>query len=260
MNKKTLTYFILIIVAAVLCVTVYIVPMPIFGDEEKNSLIKDLILRTIILILIFTLATRSGYIEIFSVFPIKKSAALPIVGAFAVAIVNFPFYSILVGDAVIDDLSFLPLVAVYCIVVAFEEEAFFRGIVYDIIETKVKDKRNAIFRRVIISAAVFSLFHLFNFFNGAGVVDTLLQIGYTFLLGCLFATVKEASGNIYFGIASHTIFNFGGNVIRYAGKGEFFTIQLILPTIIIGVIVGVICILTLLELNSVKDKNYLQES
>lgn len=253
-GKKYLIPVILISSAVALCVTVYFFPLSIFEDSSKNTLVKDLILRSIISLLIVGVSLTSDFGKIFTAKRIENQAILPIIAAFAVALVNIPLYSLLSGKAEITDFAFLPVLAAYCAIVAFEEETLFRGIFYEVIANRVKDKKNSIYLRVVISAAVFSLFHLFNILGGSGG-ETLLQVVYTFLLGCLFATVKEASGNIYFGIASHAIFNFGGNIIAYAGKGDFFTVYLIVPTVIIGIAAGIICLFSLKKQNDLAKQD-----
>ena len=105
------------------------------------------------------------------------------------------------------------------------------------------------FLRVIISAAAFSLFHLLNLLGGAGIGATALQVAYTFLLGCLFGALKEATNCIYFGAIVHALFNFGGNVVTYAGSGQFQDYFFWIITISVGLLAGVITLLTLIGEN-----------
>lgn len=134
-----------------------------------------------------------------------------------------------------------------------EEELFFRGIVYPFIKNKMDGKKNKIILSVIISSSIFSLFHLFNLFSGE-VGYTLLQVFYTFFLGCMLSTVYESEDNIFICATLHATFNFCGNVVRVAGSGEYFSVQLILTVLLVAVLAGIITLTKLLKLNKTPNE------
>lgn len=248
-NKKgTMTYTFLI-VALVLAATVYFVPLDISSDENFNKLFKDIIIR---LIVFATLCFVVVAFDLKSLLHFKRptKTALPVLfAAVFVALVNFPLHALIVGSAKIDDGVMCVTLAAECVAVAAMEELFFRGILFEAVADKLKGKKNAVFFQVIITAAAFSLFHLLNLLSGAGVGATALQVLYTFLLGCLFATLKQATDCIWYGAIVHAVFNFGGNVVFYAGAGQFQDKFFWIATILVGLIAGVITLLTLLSEN-----------
>lgn len=244
-NRKNLSLYTFLLVALALCVTIYFIPLDVSTDENFNKLFKDILIRVIVLVVLIFVIFAFGSK---SVLAFKKPAgtALPVIfAAFFVALANFPFHALIVGSAKIDDGVMCVMLAAECIVVAAMEELFFRGILYEAIQSKLSGKKNAVFLRVIISAAAFSLFHLLNLLGGAGIGATALQVAYTFLLGCLFGTLKESTNCIYFGAIVHAIFNFGGNVVTYAGSGLFQDSFFWVLTISVGLLAGVITLLTL---------------
>lgn len=248
-NKKgTMTYTFLI-VALVLAATVYFVPLDISSDENFNKLFKDIIIRLIVFATLCFVVVAFG-LKILLRFKKPTKTALPVLfAAVFVALVNFPLHALIVGSAKIDDGVMCVTLAAECVAVAAMEELFFRGILFEAVADKLKGKKNAVFFQVIISAAAFSLFHLLNLLSGAGIGATALQVLYTFLLGCLFATLKQATGCIWYGAIVHTVFNFGGNIVFYAGSGQFQDKFFWIATILVGLLAGVITLLTLLSEN-----------
>ena len=56
---------------------------------------------------------------------------------------------------------------------------------------------------VLIDAALFGLWHLTNLLVGADVGATLLQVGYSFLIGGMLSAVLLKTGNIWTGVFRH---------------------------------------------------------
>lgn len=132
----------------------------------------------------------------------------------AVAAVNFPFSALISGQAVIERADLLPLYLMKCLGIALLEESFFRGLLVPLLQ-----KRGNLFA-VLVSAALFAAMHLLNLIAGNyGAV--LLQVGYTFLLGCMFAVMLLFTGNVWLGVLVHFLFDVGGNIVTDLGSGPF---------------------------------------
>lgn len=248
--KKTLTYLLLFILVSV-TVAFYFLPLSLSENEKLNGLVKNLILQLATLILLLYIAKKCGFSDILKVKKGKTPAVL-VIFSFLVAIANFPFYSLLTNKAEITDFSILPLFILSCLVTALEEELFFRGIIYSMIKEKLAKRKNQIIETVVLSSLIFSLFHLFNLLSG-NIGFVLLQVFYTFFLGCLLATLKESTNCVYIGVFVHALFNFCGGILDYAGSGEYFTLPLVLTVVTIAIVTGVLTLCQLLKLNKKTD-------
>jgi len=83
-----------------------------------------------------------------------------------------------------------------------------------------KNEITSIILALIISSAIFALIHLFNLFHRAPA-DVFLQLGYTFLLGLLFAVLYYLTKSIIPSIIVHALFNIGGLMLaENAGLGN----------------------------------------
>lgn len=248
--KNTITYILLLLIIT-LTVIFYFLPINIFEAEKLNGLFKNLILQSITLVLLLYIVIKCGYSNLLKVRKGKKPVIL-IIFAFLVAAINFPFYSLIAGKAEITDFTILPLFLLSCLVTALEEEIFFRGLLYSFVKDKFSGRKNQIILSVVLSSLIFGLFHLFNLLSGNGGL-VLLQVFYTFFLGCLLATLKESTGDIYIGLFVHALFNFCGGILNYAGSGEYFSYPLVVTVVIVALITGTLTLKKLLTLNKKVD-------
>lgn len=251
-KNKNVSSYIFLGAAILAIILIYVLPIEFFESATINGLIKNTLLQAITLAVLVFVTLKCGYKDIYKSPRGVKSPTL-IVAAFLVAFANFPIYSIFSGKAEINDGTAMLLLILNCIVVGIEEELFFRAIVYPFIKNKLDGKRNKIILSVVFSSAIFSLFHLFNLFSG-DVGYTLLQVFYTFFLGCMLSTVYESEDNIFICAAVHATFNFCGNIVRVAGNGEYFSFQLVLTVSIVAVLAGIITLTKLLKLNDAPSK------
>jgi hypothetical protein len=109
-------------------------------------------------------------------------------------------------------LTFAPL----ALLVGLTEEVLFRGLGYAAL------RRLGVGRAVIGSSLMFGLLHLLNLGQGAGLLVTVLQVVYAFVLGCAFAAGLEAGGRLTPLVAAHAatdLFAFvaGGGVVNGPG-------------------------------------------
>lgn len=138
----------------------------------------------------------------------------------AVSIVNFPFSALASGTAAITRPDLIWLFILKCVFIGITEEWLFRGLIFNLLlDYCDKQKRNRMVP-ILLNAVIFALFHLLNLFEGASIPATLLQAGYTFLLGTMFAFVYLKTDNLWLCVILHTIFDCGGLLIQDIGKGN----------------------------------------
>ena len=98
-----------------------------------------------------------------------------------------------------------------------------------------------------MSCAVFGLVHLVNIAIGASPGATLLQVGYSFLIGGMCAIVLLKTGSIWYCVLLHTVYDIGGTIL-YVGGGKRWDIVTVIITAVIGVAVAVFMLLSLLRI------------
>lgn len=165
----------------------------------------------------------------------------------AVAVVNFPFSALIAGKAAVDRPDLVWLFLLKCLGIALLEEAFFRALLVPILRG---EKGKDLFA-VLVSAALFAAMHLLNLFSG-NVGAVFLQVGYTFLLGCMFAVMLLYTGNVWLCIFVHFLFDVGGTLIPDLGHGPFQDTVFWILTAVVGVLCAVHILLTFLSLRKGK--------
>ena len=98
---------------------------------------------------------------------------------------------------------------------------------------------------VLSSSTLFALFHFLNLFFGAGVGETMLQVGYTFLIGCMLAVMMIKTGNIWLCVVVHALFYFGGMIVSNLGSGHFQDTTFWVLTAVAGLLCAVHILLSL---------------
>ncbi len=172
-------------------------------------------------------------------------AALP---ALLVALNNAPVIALISGTvAVTAEVSAVILFAFECVAVAAFEEIAFRAILFPLMLQRFGTGARARFSAVLLSSALFGLTHLLNLFSGAAVGATALQVGYSFLIGCMLAVVYLHTGSLAGCVLLHAVYNFGGMLVPTLGQGAFLDIWN-LPTVLITAVLAVFAIVFYLRL------------
>ncbi len=182
--------------------------------------------------------------------PIKKpfwrslAVSLP---AFAVAVNNFPFSTVIRGDAEITDGMYeVLLLLLECLAVGFFEETAFRGVVFlGILRRNPKNKLWAL-ASIAISSAIFGLVHLVNLFEGS-IGSVLLQIGYSTLIGAMCSVILIKTANIWLCVLIHGLFNFCGAVVPRCGGGLVWDSFTVILTAVLSLIVTVYMIVIFIK-------------
>ena len=171
--------------------------------------------------------------------------ALP---CFVVAVVNFPFSSLISGTSQVIRLDIMYLYVLYIISISLLEEFVFRGGLLILISEYMRNKRHKYLWTTVIASLIFSLIHLTNLFEGADVLTTLLQCLYTFLIGAMLTVTMIKLKNIWLCVLIHAIFDFGGLLIIHLGIGNAWDTIFWILTIISGVLCAGHIIFSLIRL------------
>lgn len=165
--------------------------------------------------------------------------ALP---ALVVAVNNLPIVALAQGTAAVTgSAGEIAAFALQCVGVGLFEEMAFRGVIFPFVLGKTGTGRKGRFIAVLASSAAFGLLHLVNLLGGfSGGV--FLQVGYSFLIGCMLSVVMFCGGGVFVCAFIHAVYNFCGNVVFELGKGAFWDIwcpEEIVLTAIVAVAAGV---------------------
>ena len=169
----------------------------------------------------------------------KAIGLLYILPALAVAINNFPWVSMAMGDCSISaNAGELIFYAFICLCVGLFEELAFRGCALMIFLRKRRTTRLGVFMAIFWSSVIFGIVHLSNIFVASpGAV--LLQMGYSALIGGLCCMVLLETGNIWLCVITHALYNFAGGVVGRLGSGTIWTSEEVALTAILGVLVAI---------------------
>ena len=170
---------------------------------------------------------------------VKLKGLLLCIPALIVAINNFPIIGAIKGDVVFSgNATYTILFIIDCLFIGAFEETVFRGIIFPLTFIKLKDKKHAAFYSVAISSAIFAVTHLVNLFAGAGFGATILQVGYSFLIGGLCALSVLKTGSVIPAIIIHFIYDVGGLILN-PSYGVATGFQWDTATVIITAVLGV---------------------
>ena len=230
--------------------------IPSFNSQVADRMFSDSISRFLGGIIFILILISIGYKHAFTFKkPVTKSLLI-IIPSMIIAINNFPFSAFLNGRTELVE----PGYAIYvflleCISIGFFEEVIFRGVIMIVILQRVASSRKGLLVAVILSSAVFGIMHLFNLFAGASLGATMLQIGYSFLMGMMWAVIYLKTRNIWLSVLLHTIYNFFGLVLFALGtvtnRYDTFTV---ISTTILGSIVAVYIVYLFLSIDLEKVK------
>lgn len=213
--------FALFLVSALVVVLFSIPDLFPIADERTKRLLTDTAPRLALAVFLIAAIASVGEKSALSVPKGKRLFGLLwSVPCFLVAFANFPYTALLSGSAKVERPDLLWLFLLKCASVALMEELFFRALLLPFVRERIKGKLAAGWT-TLVTAAAFALTHLFNLLFGADVGGTFLQVGYTFLLGCMFAVLFMETENIWLCVGVHFVFDAGGVLVPDLGSGAF---------------------------------------
>lgn len=171
----------------------------------------------------------------FQPFSFDKSllAVLPL---YLVAVNNLPIVTLISGAVRVEYAHLIPLLAFECLAVALLEETAFRGLVFPFALRAFADKKHCHILAILLSSCLFGLIHLVNIRSGIGV--TLLQIGYSALIGAVCALIVLRTRNLPAAVLFHAVYNFCGFLIPTLGVGDPWSVGEIALTAVVAVLVA----------------------
>lgn len=211
---------------------------PRYAEEETlNTMLSVIVSRTVgaafFLPMLFRLRYRvHGTVKM----PLgwALAAFLP---ALAVCVNNFPWIGFLGGAVTVTaPRSWLWVYVLESLCIGLLEETAFRGVLYmAILEDRRRDSKQ-IFWATVAASAIFGCVHLFNLFAGAGFGGTILQVGYSFLIGGLCSIVLLRTGNLWLCVLLHAVYDFGGFFVETLGEGRIWDPVTVTLTAVLGVL------------------------
>ncbi len=219
-----------------------------FGEDNIYSIITS-VLGGILFIFVIIYFSYDRILKIsIRALPLNLLFALP---CFAIAVNNFPIIPFLTNKAYISGgKAEIFIYLLVCLGTGLFEELVFRGYIFMRILEKRRSNVKQIFISTVISSAVFGLVHLVNLFFGGGLPETLLQVGYSFLIGGMCSVVLLKTGNVWYSVLIHGIYNFAGGVIPRLGGGTIWDAPTVTITVILSIAVAVYVIISLLRLDA----------
>lgn len=237
-NGKTrdLTFRTCAVIAAAVFVAYTIVDPQLSADKTTQDLLNSILSRVcgtivflfVLLYLRFRLLAKPTVACL--------SAFLP---ALAVVVNNYPFLSVARGDAYLQRGDLVWLYAVDALMIGAFEELAFRGMLFPILLENRRGTTKQIFRTTVTVSAVFGLVHLVNLLAGAGIGPTLLQVGYSFLIGGMCSIVLLKSGNLLLCVLLHAVYDFCGGLYPKLGAGVWWDTPTVIWTAVLGTAVFV---------------------
>ena len=180
--------------------------------------------------------------------PVSLRVFAAVIPAFAVVINNFPIIGLARGAAYVTAPAWeVSLFALSCLLIGVFEEFAFRGVFYMLLLSTRRDSVKKIFWVTVASSAAFGAVHLFNLLAGAGIGPTLLQVGYSFLIGGMCSIVLIVTGSIWIPVILHALFDFGGYLIPTLGDGIVWDAATVAVTAVLGVAAAVYMTVLLLR-------------
>ena len=261
MRKRTVTMIktgrklcISLTVAAVVSLTLIEIFRPAPFENAKLNESFFVILTRLIGAALFLFLIKYLSYDILSPKYVRGKAVLYALPCFAVAINNLPYVALFAGDATVSaSAAELIFFAVECVLVATFEEFAFRGVLFCTLLKKC-DSRRKIVGAIVISSAIFGLFHLVNLIYSADVGGVLLQVGYSALVGAMCAFVLFKTNSVWLCAAIHAIYNFCGQIVPRLGGGNMLNLPQIIITVIISVFCAIYIILSILKTDVSPDK------
>ncbi len=220
----------------------------ISSDDYRSAILDTLVMDGLGAVVFVCMTVYMGY-RILN--PLAKpfwKSLLFLLPSLAVAINNFPLIGLATGAAKITDpLGGVLILIAYCVAIGMFEEFAFRGLFYLMILDGRRKSTKQIFWTTALSSAIFGLVHLVNLAIGANPGATVLQVGYSFLIGAMCAIVLLKTANIWYCVLLHTVYDVGGTILFLGGGVRWDTLTVVI-TAVLGVAVAAFMTVSLLRI------------
>ena len=168
--------------------------------------------------------------------PFGKSLLLSL-PAFAVVINNLPILSLVWGDAYIvhGTTAHWLWFALQCVAIGAFEEIAFRGVIFLRLAEGRRRSRVGLLVSILLTSAIFGAMHAVNLLTGADLGATLMQIGYSFLIGAMCSVVLLKTANLWLCVLLHAVYDFCGMLLPTLGGGSWWDTPTIVFTAVLAV-------------------------
>ena len=222
------------------------VPVLLWLEMGKPTLTEDAVLAPLMSMTLTRMIGAAVFLALLLhegfhvIHPLQKpfwKGLLFTIPPFLVVVNNMPILSMIWGDAYLVHTAPVYMIwfAAECLAIGLFEEFAFRGVIFLLFAEKRYTTRKGLFWSLILSSAVFGGVHLINIFMGAGIGPTILQIGYSFLIGAMCSVVLLKTRNIWLCVALHAIYDFCGTLMPTLGDGTWWDTPTVIFTAVLAV-------------------------
>ena len=226
------------------------VPVLLWLEMGKPTLTEDAVLAPLMSMTLTRMIGAAVFLALLLhegfhvIHPLQKpfwKGLLFTIPPFLVVVNNMPILSMIWGDAYLVHTAPVYMIwfAAECLAIGLFEEFAFRGVIFLMFAEKRHTTRKGLFWSLILSSAVFGGVHLVNVLMGAGIGPTILQIGYSFLIGAMCSVVLLKTRNIWICVALHAIYDFCGTLMPTLGAGTWWDTPTVVFTAVLAVATAV---------------------
>ncbi len=229
MNKKKITIVSGIITFLAACALIIVETFIEF--QVKAKLAFGIAERVLLVIAVICGMSLSDYKLKFK----PTGGYVPLIAGLFVVFANFPLECLIRGSLVINEDGWgMLLFVLSCVATGIFEEIMFRGLLFSLIGDMTKKRKYGEVEAILLTSVLFGLTHLMNLFVGANPGATFLQVGYSFLIGCMCNVVLVCSKSMLLPIILHTLFNIGGTLTSsgVASGSQWDDISIIIMAVI----------------------------
>lgn len=222
-------------------------PIEFAVDEQLNELIKKTLTRGIGSVAALIIVLHLGY-RVHNIKGLGRQLAFSI-PCFLVVINNLPIIALITNNAYLSTTpGRLIWFTLECFFIGIFEECVFRGTLFMILLEKKRSATKEIFWTTIAGSAIFGAVHLLNLLGGAGIGPTVMQVGYSFLIGGMCSVVLLKTRNVWLCALLHGIYDFCGFLLPTLGGGTWWDTPTIIITVILAVATAIYMIFALLRI------------
>ncbi|MBU1020967.1 MAG: CPBP family intramembrane metalloprotease [Firmicutes bacterium] len=259
-HSSTSRMMILFVIMMIVLMIIQFSNITLFHDAFATEMVKDSLLRFLAGSVFIVMLVNLGESKLFQW---KKPlySFLIVIPGFLIALNNFPIIAFFSGRVSLSSPVYtVYLFAIECLSIGFFEEIIFRGMILLFILQRLSRSKRSTFYAIILSSVIFSATHLLNLFGGASLGNTLMQMGYSFLTGMMWATLYLKTKNLWVIMLLHATYNFFGMVMFQLGTvtNRYDDITIII-TIVLGVLTALYCIKLLITMDEKEIYSLLQK-
>ncbi len=239
--RKTIynIFLIAIVLLLILLGLQVLLEFPFFiTNPDYNTMYRDILVRLVVGLVFIYQLIKFGYSDIFKL-SLNKKLLLFAIPALIIAINNFPISAYVAGRYVIEESNLMYFMfGLESLSVGLFEEVVFRGLLLVVLIQVLPKSKQGNFFAIVLSAAIFGGIHFFNIAYGGWIGHILQQVGYSFLVGMMWALVFLKTRNVWVVVILHALYNYFGNIMFQMGtvtnRYDTFTIVI---TVIFSVLV-----------------------